>query len=175
MYKSEKTKDEFELIPDGVYEAVASDVKERPSFDGTSVQLEIVWRLVSNNRVFFDHINKDKQFPTDYSHWKISNILFACGCPDANTTDDLIKSLKGKKAKITISSQFYDKTGKTYNRITDYSPLDKPVEAKEDDKGKTIPQAKSKPVEAVPVGEPKEVKGKDDDGAIDVSTDDLPF
>jgi hypothetical protein len=174
MYKSEKTKDEFELIPDGVYEAVASDVKERPSFDGTSVQLEIVWRLVSNNRVFFDHINKDKQFPTDYSHWKVSNILFACGCPDANSTDDLIKSLKGKKAKITMTSQFYDKTGKTYNRITDYSPLEKPVKANESESNKDMPTTDSKSGEFVPVGEPKEVKGKDD-GAIDVSSDDLPF
>lgn len=154
MYKSEKTKDEFELIPDGVYEATAYDVKERPSYDGKSVQLEIAWRL-SNNRVFFDHINKDKQFPTDYSHWKVSNILFACGCPDANSTDDLIKSLKGKTAKVTISSQFYDKTGKTYNRITDYSPIPAPTG------------------EAVPVGKPKEVKGSND--AIDVSDTDLPF
>lgn len=86
----------------------------------------------------------------------------------------MIKSLKGKKAKITMTSQFYDKTGKTYNRITDYSPLKTPVQANEDKTGKTMPTTASKPVEAVPVGEPKEVKGKDD-GAIDVSSDDLPF
>ena len=139
MYKSEKTDDDFDLIPDGVYEATAEEVNEKPSYDGKSTQLEIKWRLSSNNRILFDHIGKDRKFPNDYSHWKISNILFACRCPDANTTDDLIRLLLGKKAMLTVSSEYYDKTGKTYNRIKEYSQAtDSPVGDSNEANGKEI-------------------------------------
>jgi len=151
MYKSEKTNEIYELIPDGVYEAEVESVTEKPTFDKTSELLEIRWRIPSINRVYFDNVNKDKKVPTDYNHWKISNILYATNCPDCSTTADIIKNLKGKKARITIISQLYDKTQKTYNHINDYDKIPTPAPA------------------------PASAPTTDTTGAIDVSTDNLPF
>jgi len=123
MYKSEKAKKEFELIPDGTYLGIVESIEEKPNMSGDAKILEIKWRLPSINRIFFDHINKDKNFPNDYNHWKVGNILFGCNCPDVDGTSELIKALKGKKSNLTIGHQFFDKTQKDYNQINDYSKV----------------------------------------------------
>mgnify|MGYP000846727295 CR=1 FL=1 len=150
-YKSEKADKKFELIPDGKYRAKIERIEERANFDGSATIMEIRWRLSGNtNRIYFDKINKDKNFPNDYNHWKVSTILYACKCPDENTTEDVIKALENKEALLTIGHQHYDKTGKDYNRVDSYDRLD----------------------EGTAVGEPVEVKSAKTE---DVSQKDLPF
>lgn len=116
-YTSKKQENDFDLIPDGVYVAVAEKVEEKDNFDGSEKILQIQWRL-TNNRIMFDKIHKDKKFPDDYNHYKVSNILSAVKGGDCDTTDELIKEIQGKKATLTISISTYN--GKQFNRVDVY-------------------------------------------------------
>lgn len=140
-YKSEKAKDEFELLKKGKYLAKVEDVFESMNFDKTSLQLVVKWRL-ANKRVMFDHINKDRSSTEDYDHRKVGNILYATGCGDVSGgIDDLKKALTGKECIIEVDLYFSKHKNDNINVISNYF---KKTEAEPTDFGnKKAPSGKS--------------------------------
>lgn len=119
-YTSEKKEfNENSLFEDGLYNATIEKVEEKDNFDKTSKQLNIWWRL-KNNQIYFDKVNKDKNYPQDYNHTKIGNILYGCSLGDVENTEQLIKKLVGASCTLKISKKYNDKYQKEYNQVDEY-------------------------------------------------------
>lgn len=117
-----------ELIDDGTYKATVESVEERDNYAKTDKQLVISWKL-ANGRVFFDHINKDKDGSGDYNHFRIGLILYALRMEEVNSTKDLIDNLVGKSCKMTITHLFSEAKQGDYNSVKSYD-IDLEEEAK---------------------------------------------
>jgi len=106
---------QFELVPEGIYEAEIFQAEEITSKQGTP-GLSIRWKLSDTGRIVFDHL-----YITKKSMWKLGGLLKAIGFHAEGELEFNIDELIGGKALITV---YHDEWNDKVNaKVKAYSPV----------------------------------------------------
>ena len=112
------------LVESGDYNAEIINADVRSTTNGKQY-LNIAFRLEhESNLAVYDKVWRDFNFPNEFNHKKIAELLTALNIDDELADDfALIQAIKGKKLSVSVVKEFNDKLQKEVNNITKYQQL----------------------------------------------------
>jgi|SRR6056297_1138189 len=171
------SKNEYSLIPEGIYEAKIEKIEEKTAKTGNKYK-QVTFRLQGKNATQKGVSNRllwDNLVLVEQAEWKIQNLLYACGMPYEGTVElsDDWKELIGKKLKIGVGTHEYQ--GQERNEVKSYYSQTTRVKSSPDNKKKKSKKKKDE-IPVVQEGDQKSnKKSNEDDSSEKINVDDIPF
>ena len=110
------------LVDSGDYEAEIINADVRSTATGKQY-LNLAFKLKhETNLTVYDKIWRDYNFPNDFNHKRVAQLLTALKINDELADDfALIQAIKNKKLVVSVVKEYNDKMQKELNNVTKYS------------------------------------------------------
>ena len=110
------------LVDSGDYEAEIINADVRSTSNGKQY-LNLAFKLKhETNLTVYDKIWRDYNFPNDFNHKRVAQLLTALKINDELADDfALIQAIKNKKLVVSVVKEYNDKMQKELNNVTKYS------------------------------------------------------
>lgn len=110
------------LVDSGDYEAEIINADVRSTSNGKQY-LNLAFKLKhETNLTVYDKIWRDYNFPNDFNHKRVAQLLTALKIEDELADDfALIQAIKNKKLVVSVVKEYNDKIQKELNNVTKYS------------------------------------------------------
>ena len=110
------------LVDSGDYEAEIINADVRSTATGKQY-LNLAFKLKhETNLTVYDKIWRDYNFPNDFNHKRVAQLLTALKIDDELADDfALIQAIKNKKLVVSVVKEYNDKMQKELNNVTKYS------------------------------------------------------
>ena len=128
------TNNYVEVLADtGEYESEIINADVRSTTNGKQF-LNIAFKINKLNLVVYDTIWRDYNFPNEFNHKRVAQLLTALKIDDELADDfALIQAIKNKKLTISVTKEYNDARQKEENKVKDYKQLQVELEVNEDD------------------------------------------
>lgn len=121
------------LAETGEYESEIINADVRSTSNGKQF-LNIAFKINKLNLVVYDTIWRDYNYPNEFNHKRVAQLLTALKIEDELADDfALIQAIKNKKLTISVTKEYNDKRQKEENLVKEYKELQQELEINEDD------------------------------------------
>lgn len=118
------TNNYVEVVADaGDYESEIISADVRSTTTGKQF-LNIAFKIPSLNLVVYDTIWRDYNYPNEFNHKRVAQLLTALKINDELADDfALIQAIKNKKLIVSVTKEYNDKRQKEENQVKEYKTL----------------------------------------------------